>query len=285
MLFIVEKKVGFMAVVAVIAAFSFIHVATTAFAQEDFAPEGDTYVIKEPAAWTRPKGEIAVSTGFTPWVVRGEIAILDYVLLGVAYGGTDVLGYGEPDFNPYPAFQIKFRITNGGAVIPALSVGYDDMGQGRYLDGVNPYQSKNESRDARERRIINYNRYVIKAKGFYAVASQEYGLFGALGFHFGMNYSVREAKDDDTLDFFAAVEKSLGPRVMIMATYDVGFNDDNDNALGQGRGFLNTGIRWHVSDDFDIDFYVTNLFNNQEKRLGDEGKYTRMFYITYKWFL
>ncbi len=272
-------------VIVTVTTFLFIYGPTAVSAQEDFIPEGGTYVIKEPTAWTRPKGEVAISTGFTPWVVRGEIAILDYVLLGVAYGGTDVLGYGKPDFNPYPAFQIKFRITNGGPVLPALSVGYDDMGQGRYLDGVNPYQSKNETRDTGVSKIIDYNRYVIKAKGFYVAASQEYGLFGALGFHFGGNYSVRERKDDDSLDFFMGIEKSLGPRFMAMLTYDMGFNDDNDNALGEGRGFLSAGARWSVSDDFDLDFYFTNLLDNQETRLGDEGKNNRMFYITYRWFL
>jgi hypothetical protein len=241
-------------VIAIITTFLFVSGPAAAFAQEDFIPEGDTYIIKEPAAWTRPKGEIAVSTGFTPWVVRGEIAILDYVLLGVAYGGTDVIGYGEPDFNPYPAFQIKFRITNGGAVLPALSVGYDDMGQGRYIENIGQYPT------VKKPALIEYNRYAIKAKGFYAVASQEYGLFGALGLHLGMNYNIREKKDDDSLNFFTGVEKSLGKHLMIMTTYDAGFNDDNENALGEGRGFLNTGIRWHVSDDFDLDFYITNLF-------------------------
>jgi hypothetical protein len=272
-------------VIVTVTTFLFIYGPTAVSAQEDFIPEGGTYVIKEPTAWTRPKGEVAISTGFVPWVVRGEIAILDYVLLGVAYGGANVLGFGEPDFNPYPAFQVKFRITNGGPVMPALSVGYDDMGQGRYLDGVNPYLSGNESKRLGRIVEVNYDRYVIKAKGFYVVASQEYGLFGALGFHFGVNYGVRERNDDDSLNFFTGVEKSLGPRFMAMATYDLGFNDDNSSALGEGKGFLSAGARWSVSDDFDLDFYVTNLLNNQEKRLGDEGKNNRMFYISYKWFL
>ena len=281
----IANSQGLRVVIVTVTTFLFICGPIAVSAQEDFVPEGGTYVIKEPTAWTRPKGEVAISTGFTPWVVRGEIAILDYVLLGVAYGGTDVLGYGKPDFNPYPAFQAKFRLTNGGPVLPALSIGYDDMGQGRYLDGVNPYHSKNETRDTGVRKIIDYNRYVIKAKGFYVVASQEYGLFGALGFHFGANYGVRERKDDDSLDFFMGIEKSLGPRFMAMLTYDMGFNDDNDNALGEGRGFLSAGARWSVSDDFDLDFYFTNLLDNQETRLGDEGKNYRMFYITYRWFL
>lgn len=272
-------------VMAVVTTFLFMLGPAVTFAQEDFVPEGGTYVIKEPSAWTRPKGEVTVSTGFTPWVVRGEIAILDYVLLGVAYGGTDVLGYGKPDFNPYPAFQVKFRITNGGAVLPAISVGYDDMGQGRYLDGINPYLSGEKSKKSGRTVEVDYDRYVIKAKGFYGVASQEYGLFGALGFHFGVNYSIRERNDDDSLNFFTGMEKSIGPLFMAMVTYDLGFNDDNDNALGEGRGFLSAGARWHVSDDFDLDFYITNLLENQKIRLGDEGRSNRMFYITYRWFL
>lgn len=272
------RRVSFVSA-AVIAAVLFVSGTFFASAQDDFIPEGDTYVIREPAAWTRPKGEVAVSMGFTPWVVRGEIGIVDYVTVGVAYGGANVLGYGNPDFNPYPAFQIKFRITNGGAVLPAVSVGYDDQGQGRYLDGLNPYLSKNEGR------AQDYNRFVIKAKGFYGVASQEYGLLGALGFHFGLNYNVREKNDDDTMNVFCAVEKTVGSRLMLLATYDAGFNDDNKNALSEGHGFLNTGVRWHVSDDFDLDFYVTNVLNNQETRLGYEGKYSRMLFITYKWSL
>jgi hypothetical protein len=243
-----------------------------AYAQEDFVPEGETWVIENPTAWARLRGEYAASIGVEPFVARGEIGILDYLTVGVSYGGVDVFGNATPTMNPRPGFQARFRITNGGPIMPAVAVGYDDQGHGKYYD-FDP---------TKENETVNYDRYQFKAKGFYLVLSQELELLGALGLHAGVSYNVVEDKDEDSdPDVFAALEKSLGPYLMLLGAYDMGLNDNGPKSLGMGRGYLDAGVRWRVTEDFNLEFWATNLLENQIDKLGDEGRYSRMLYLTY----
>ncbi len=245
--------------------------AAAAHAQEDFVPEGETWVIENPTAWARLRGEYAAGIGVEPFVVRGEIGVLDYLTVGISYGGVDVFGSAAPTMNPRPGFQAKFRITNGGPIMPAVAVGYDDQGHGKYYE-FDPH---------REGQNVYYDRYQFKAKGFYLVLSQELELLGALGLHLGGSYNVIEDKDDSDPDIFAGLEKSLGPHLMLLGTYDVGLNDNSPKSLGMGRGYLDAGVRWRVTENFNLEFWFTNLLENQVEVLGDEGAYARMLYLTY----
>ncbi len=259
-----------LAALAVAGAFA----AAASHAQEDFVPEGETLVMHEPTAWARLRGEYAASIGVEPFVVRGEIGILDYLTAGVSYGGADVFGTGTPTMNPRPGFQAKFRITNGGPIMPAVALGYDDQGYGKYYD-FDPYIGRTQNRQ------VNYDRYQFKAKGFYLALSQELELLGALGLHLGVSYNVVEDVDDDGPDVYGALEKAIGPHLMLLGSYDLGLNDNAPRSLGMGRGYLNAGVRWRVTENFNLEFWATNLLENQLDKLGDEGRYSRVLYLTY----
>ncbi|MGD8717305.1 MAG: hypothetical protein PVH29_00655 [Candidatus Zixiibacteriota bacterium] len=248
--------------------------AGVSFAQEDFVPEGETYVMENPSAWSRFRGEYAASIGVEPFVVRGELGIFDYITVGVSYGGADVFGNVEPTMNPRPGFQAKFRITNGGPIMPAVAVGYDDQGHGKYYD-FDPYIERTQQRQ------VDYDRYQFKAKGFYLVLSQEIDVLGALGLHAGVSYNVVEDKDDGDPDVFASIEKGIGPYLALLGTYDMGLNDDSSDSLGMGYGYLGAGVRWRVTDNFNLEFWATNLLENQLDKLGNEGAYNRVLYLTY----
>jgi len=246
-------------------------VVAAAGAQEDFVPEGETYCIDNPSAWTRLRGEYAAGIGVEPFVVRGEIGILDYLTVGVSYGGADVFGTATPTMNPRPGFQAKFRITNGGPIMPAVAVGYDDQGHGKYYDFNPRYPGQN----------LDYDRYQFKAKGFYLVLSQEIEVLGALGLHLGVSYNVIEDKDDGDPDVYGSLEKSLGPHLMLLGTYSMGLNDDAPDSLGSGYGYLDAGVRWSVTPNFNLEFRFTNLLENQLDALGEDGSYARRLDLSY----
>jgi outer membrane receptor protein involved in Fe transport len=245
--------------------------AAAAWPQEDFVPEGETYVIDNPSAWSRLRGEYAASIGVEPFVVRGEIGILDYITVGVSYGGVYVFGTGTPTMNPRPGFQAKFRLTNGGPILPAVAVGYDDQGHGKYYDFNPRYPRQN----------VDYDRYQFKAKGFYLVLSQEIELLGALGLHLGVSYNVIEDKDDADPDVFGSLEKALGPHLVLLGTYSPGLNDNARDSLGSGRGYLDAGVRWRVTENFNLEFRFANLLENQLEALGAEGGYIRRLELAY----
>jgi hypothetical protein len=259
--------------VALVLAFTAV-AALSAGAQGDFVPEGETWVIHNPSAWTRLRGEYAANVGVEPFVARCEVGLLNYLTLGVSYGGVDVFGSETPTMNPRPGFQGRFRITNGGPILPAIAFGYDDQGYGKYFD-IDPYVERTENRQ------VDYDRYQFKAKGFYLVFSQEIELLGALGLHAGVAYNVVETKDDDDPTGFASFEKSLGPHLMLLAAYDAAFNDNAPASLGMGYGYLDAGVRWRLSENFNVEFWATNILENQIDKLGEEGAYARILYLTY----
>jgi opacity protein-like surface antigen len=245
--------------------------AAAAWAQEDFVPEGETYVVDNPSAWTRLRGEYEARIGVEPFVVRGEIGILDYLTVGVSYGGADVFGTGTPTMNPRPGFQAKFRITNGGPILPAVALGYDDQGHGKYYDFNPRYPALN----------VDFDRYQFKAKGFYLVLSQEIEVLGALGLHLGVSYNVIEDKDDDGADVYGSLEKTLGPHLVLLGAYTLGLNDDGPDSLGSGFGYLDAGLRWRVTENFNLEFRFANLLENQLETLGEEGRYARRLELAY----
>lgn len=245
-----------------------------AWGQEDFVPEGETNVTEQPTAWTRFKGDYAVNMGVEPWVVRGELGVFDYLLVGLSYGGVSVFGTAEPQMYPRPGFQARFRITNGGTWMPAVAAGYDDQGHGQYFD-YDPYALRTRHRQ------VDYDRYQFKGKGFYAVASQEIEFLGVLGLHGGVSYNLIEDKDDDDVDCFGALEKGIGPYLMLLVSYDAALNDNEEASLGMGYGYLDAGIRWRVSEQFNLEFWANNVLENQTEKLGTAGAYGRKLSITY----
>jgi outer membrane receptor for ferrienterochelin and colicin len=61
----------------------------------------------------------------------------------------------------------------------------------------------------------------------------------------------------------------------------MGLNDDSPDSLGMGYGYLGAGVRWRVTENFNLEFWATNLLENQLDKLGNEGAYNRVLYLTY----
>lgn len=251
---------------------------TTALTQEEgetiggrYVPFGEGRVITAPTAWTNQKGEFDLGCRLLPFLIEANLGITNYLTVGGAYGGANVIGYGKPEWNPRPCFRAKIQITQGGAILPAIALGYDDQGIGHF------YESEQFEAKAEEGDIGGEygDRFQIKSKGFYIVASQEYKFLGVTAFHIGVNYSITERKDDKDISVFGAIEKSISPDFFLLADYDFGMNDNETRAFGGKRGFLNVGVRWRVAEEFNLEFYLMNISQNQKDKLGKEGEWYR----------
>ena len=44
---------------------------------------------------------------------------------------------------------------------------------------------------------------------------------------------------------------------------------------------MDAGVRWRVTENFNLEFWFTNLLENQVEVLGEEGGYSRVLYLTY----
>jgi hypothetical protein len=188
-----------------------------------------------------------------------RIGFLDRFLIGFSYGGSEIIGSGEPDWNPRVEFNARLRVLDEAFYAPAVAVGFNSQGSGRYIDSD--------------------GRYRLKSKGFYAVAGKHMEFLGSLGAHGGINYSLERA-DQSAMDIFLGVEQILADQLSIMLEYDFALDDNlSDGRYGEGGGYLNCGIRWLVQEGFFLDLALKNLNGNRADPRVQRG--VRISYIGY----
>lgn len=170
--------------------------------------------------------------------------VSDRFMFGISFGGTNLIGTGDINWNPRPEVALKYLLIGENESRPGLAIGFESQGFGPYDDAL--------------------ERYEIKARGFYGVLSRNFFLAGTLGLHGGVNYSVENDDNDDNLNVFFGAEKSINPQFMVLAEYDLARND-NQNLPGFGgdRGYFNIGARVTLGSSVGIEFDLRNVFDNR----------------------
>ena len=211
-------------------------------------------LIDMPTAQTLPRGAYDVALRLFSGgsaVAGARVGLIDAFTFGFSYGGAEILASGEPDWNPRVEFYAKLRLVRE-STIPGIAIGYDSQGYGKYDEDL--------------------DRYEIKSRGFYASADKTWSLGGFLSLHGGMGYSLEDDDEDDSPTFWVGMQKSLGNPVTLLLEYDLALNDDNgDGQYGRGKGYLNSGLAWAVTDAFSLEFALRNMTENtyDEGLLGD----------------
>ncbi|MFQ6091165.1 MAG: hypothetical protein ACE5OR_00530 [bacterium] len=218
-------------------------------------------LVDSPTAGLLSRGSWAVDLRLFPAggvLAQVAIGLMSRLTAGFSYGGLNIIGQGRLHWNPDVEFQAKLRFYDETFLMPAIAIGFDSQGYGRYDEAEQRYQ--------------------IKSKGAYAVLSKSFWMLGPLGLHAGVNYSLENEDRDDDLSLFAGVDKSLPAGFLLLAEYDLGLNDDSaDGIYGTGNGYLNAGVRWTFAKKLSLEFDLKNLANNREN-----GPYvSRQVRITY----
>lgn len=212
-------------------------------AQQELDPR---HLVEAPTAGLLPRGSFGLDFRFYGGNgILGEIdvGLFDRGMIGISYGARDLLGNSAVIWNPRLEFSGRLRIVEEGFSAPALAVGYTSQGYGAYDETLNRYQSK--------------------SKGAYVVSSKNFNSpFGQGGVHLGINKSFEDGDGDGDVSGFVGVDKAIGKDFLVVAEYDFGLNDNSDNALGSGKGFLNAGARWMVSKNLAVEFDLKNIFRN-----------------------
>ncbi len=233
-----------------------------------------------PTAEVLERGSYAFNTLVYPEggaLVGVGIGLLHNLSVGFTYGGLEVIGSGEPDWNPRVEFQARLKLIQESFALPAIALGFDSQGFGRYFEDF-----PDEAVEPDPERRLRVERYQVKSKGFYAVGSKHYVFLGTLGLHGGVNYSLENEDDDEALNFFFGVEKSLSPELSLLAEYDMAVNDNQDNeAFGDGVGYLNIGLSWIFAERLRIEVDLRNLFENSEGEFKEVGQWSRGIQIEY----
>ena len=217
--------------------------ATHVEAQQDLEPR---QLVESPTAGLLPGGSVGVDFRFYEGDgILGHLSVgmFGRGMAGISFGGRDLLGEDAVSLNPRVEFSARVRVLEEGYKMPGIAVGYASQGYGTYDEEL--------------------KRYTKKSKGVYVVASKNFMWFaGHTGIHVGANRSFEDDDGDDTVTGYVGVDVGLGRYAMLLAEYDLGLNDNADNSLGSGKGFLNAGLRVAASGSFAVEFDLKNIFRN-----------------------
>ncbi len=213
-------------------------------------------LIDLPTAGTLDRGSYAIDLRmFANGGLLGRVSVglSPRFMFGISYGGENIIGEGDIDWNPDPGIQARLRVLDETFVLPAVTLGFDSQGYGKYDNAL--------------------NRYETKSRGIFAVASKNYAILFNLGLHAGLNVSLEDDDDDNELNFFLGADFSLNREVRAFAEYDFGINDnENDLQFGSGTGYFNAGVQWGFSDRLFLQVNLKNLFENGSNHVAREFK-------------
>jgi hypothetical protein len=231
-----------------------------------YAQPGALYLgmlMDTPAAKTLSVGEIETELrmysngGLLTSILVG---VSDRFSLGVSYGGENIIGTGKANMNPQPCVHVKLLLIEERNLFPAIMVGFHSQGYGAYQKEL--------------------KRYTIKSKGVYAVASKNTSFLGGLGLHAGANWSLESDDGDSDPNFFAGCHKFINKDLVILAEYDTAINDNSDNAIGSGKGYLNAAVRWSFAQRLFVEFAWKNILENKENVPGSSRE-VKLVYLAY----
>lgn len=219
------------------------------------------HLIDLPTAHVLPKGSgsmemrISANGGLLGGIYAG---IAERLILGISFGGTNLIGTGKTTWNPRPEVAIKYLMVRENDRAPNVAIGFESQGYGPYDD--------------------NLNRYQVKSRGFYAAVSRKLNIAGTLEILGGMNYSVENKDKDSRLSAFLGAQKSINDHLSILAEYDFARND-NLGLLGYGadKGYMNVGVRVVLGGNVGLAFDLRNILDN---RIGSAAP-TRELKIMY----
>lgn len=222
-------------------------------------------LVDTPTPWSLPRASFALNLRMQPagsMLFGVDVGLFEELLIGVSYGGDQIIGYGEPDFNPRVEFHAKYMILEEQPQTPSFSLGFNSQGYAGYFRSP--------------------DRYRIKSKGFYGVVGKSFPFHGRFSIQGGINYSLETDDDDDEPSLFMGMEQTLGEEVLVRLEYDFAFNDDRKhNGFGEGNGYLNLGVRWTYEDRMFVEMDFCNLVGNGEEDFGKVWRTVRIGYIEF----
>jgi hypothetical protein len=236
--------------------------------------EMDT-LVDAPTAGILQRGETDIFTEFykdNGLMLGLRIGVFPRVMVGMSYAAENVVGNKEPEWHDRVEFYAKFRVMDEGYKVPALAVGFDSQGHGRF------YSGKDEAGE-------EIRRYDIKSKGFYLAMTKNFEFLGNLGYHLGANYSLENSDDERHLNIYTGLDKTLGDVLVLSLEYDLGINEDEKwlkSVMEEETDYLNNGyLNAGLAIYFTPNLYLQMKFNDLLKARSDTQAADRSIRLKY----
>ncbi|MCK5520380.1 MAG: hypothetical protein KAI81_04645 [Candidatus Marinimicrobia bacterium] len=209
-----------------------------------------TILINTPTVATLDRGAYITDARFTTngGVLSGfQVGFTDRILIGLSYGGSQIIGNKEIHWNPDPGVMLKYHMVDETRVLPGMAAGFSTQGYGEFRTG----------------------HYEISPQGFYLVASKNWMFIGNTSLHAGVNYSLDQPGDTKIPSIFFGAAFELNPQFSLMLEYDAALNYENaadslDFRISDGYGFLNAGIRVGITEHMFVELDFNNLIWNDK---------------------
>ncbi len=228
-----------------------------------FAQPGSLHIgqlVDMPAAKLLPPGDAAVELRMGPnggLLFTVSVALGQRFGLGAAFGGENVIGRGKMRLNPQPSVHAEYLLFEERMLSPAVLLGFNSQGYGQYDKAL--------------------KRYAVKSRGLYAVAGKSTSFLGGLGIHAGVNWSLETEDGDRDPNLFCGVHKWINPGLVLLGEYDTALNDNSDNAVGSGKGYLNAAARLSLVEGLWFEAAWKNILENGG-RIAGSGREVKFIY-------
>lgn len=197
---------------------------------------GGLYFVDQPYPQMPFHGVFNVDLRFGPdggILGYANIGMWDRLGLGLSYGASNLIGYGDPDFYEKPGVQARLMAIEEGMFYPSIFLGFDNQGYGEYAE-----------------------RYDIRSKGLYGQISKSMAVWGVgIVASAGCNYCL---ESDAGFDAFCGIEARFGPSGGLILDYSLNLNDPTD----QNKGYFNAGLRLFFDGQTYFEFAVRDLLDN-----------------------
>lgn len=242
-------------------------------------------VIDTPSAWTLPRAGFDLTMrafGDGGAFLSLSVGVSNQFMFGASYGGTQILGEDSLQWNRSPGIMVRYNIIPESYALPAVSIGFESQGYGRFIKKVPEKTLKNRAGFDSLTIYKEVNRYANKSLGFYAAASKTYAFFHHLDFHGGVNYTLERDDGDSDINLFTGGSLAFNEDFELLGEYDFALNDTpNKVGLGEGTGYLNAGLRLKIRRVVYIELYLKNILKNRR----GANNMNREFQITYFQFI
>lgn len=210
--------------------------------------EQPIYAIDSPTAGVLGHGEYHIQGRLGPEssILLGvRLGFFGRTQIGVSFGMQGVLEREEVTVNDQVGFQARLRVLEEYGT-PALAVGFNSQGVGKFDEGL--------------------DRYERKSQGFYAVLSKNWLLLvGELSLHGGIDYTLETDDDDDELSGFAAAEWLMFGGLSLILDADAALNDNReDSSYGSGGIYLDGALRVNYGENLSMMLIFRDLTGNYE---------------------
>lgn len=244
-----------------------------------------------PTAGTLQRGEFEIEILMqTGGGILGRLGVgfSDRFSLGMSYGVNQFIGDAQPSLNRLmPEAQLKYRFLDETYTLPAMALGVDTQGRGEF------WEVRLDTLDGEPQLMMA--RYDVKAIGLYFMASKNWQVLGNFGSHFGVSKNFLEEDDSDSdFNLFIGFDKEINASVLAFVEYNAALDDngikdyDASNpdilkaslaklSVGQGKGYLNAGLRFTVSPNLHIEVDFNDIMRNK----GEVTYFSRELKIVY----